>query len=61
MPQLSNYTKLALALMGVMLFLPVYGEVFLYFGWTKLSIGLTCVVLVALFWSFASVLRRRPD
>jgi hypothetical protein len=60
MPQLSNQTKLALALIGVMLFLPVYGEVFLYFGWTKLSIGVTVVMLVALFWSITSVLRRRP-
>jgi hypothetical protein len=61
MPQLSNYTKLSLALISIVLFLSVYVEVFLYFGWTKLSFGLTCVVLVALFWSIGSVFRRRPN
>jgi hypothetical protein len=57
MPQLSSRTKLTLALIGIMLLLPVYGEVFLYLGWTKLSLALTFVVMVALFWSIASAFR----
>ena len=59
MPQLSNFTKLTLALLSILLFLPVYGEVFLYLGWTKLSSALTCVVLVAFFWMIALAFRRR--
>ncbi len=59
MPQLSNFTKLTLALLSIVLFLPVYGEVFLYLGWTKLSIALTCVVQVAFFWMIALAFRRR--
>jgi hypothetical protein len=61
MPQLSGRAKLALTLIGAMLFLPVYGEVFLYLGWIKLSLVLTFVVMVALFWSIASAFRRRPN
>jgi hypothetical protein len=62
MAQLSNYnTKRAITRIGIMLFMPVYAEVFRYLGWSKMSFGLTCVVLLALFWSIASGFRRRPN
>jgi ATP/ADP translocase len=61
MPQPSNHTNLMLALLSIVLFLPVYGEVFLHFGWTTLSIVSTCVVQVAFFWSVALAFRRRRN
>jgi hypothetical protein len=59
MRQLSKHTNLTLALLSLVLFLPVYGEVFHYLGWTKLSIALTCVVQVAFFWIIVIAFRRR--
>jgi hypothetical protein len=61
MPQLSNRTKLSLALLSIMLFLPVYGEVFLHLGWSKLAIAVTCVAQIALFWSIALGFHRRQN
>jgi hypothetical protein len=45
----------------VMLFIPVYGEVFLYFGWTKLAFMATSVVIVTLIWSVSRIFLRRSD
>jgi hypothetical protein len=59
MPQLTKRTELRLFALAVMLFVPVYGEVLLYFGWTKLSGAVTLVVFAALFWSIGSAFRRQ--
>jgi hypothetical protein len=59
MPELSNRTELGLALLCIVLFLPVYGEVFLYLGWSTLSIAVTRVVQVAFFWMIVLAFRRR--
>jgi len=48
-------------LLGVVLFLPVYTEVFRNLSWTKLSVGMMCVMVAALGGSIASVFRRRRN
>jgi hypothetical protein len=59
MPQLSNITEILLALLFMVLLLPVYGDFFLYLGWTKLSIVATCAAQVAFLCMIALAFRRR--
>jgi len=48
-------------LLAVALFLPVYTEVFGNLSWTKLSVGMMCVMVAALGGSIASAFRRRRN